>query len=331
VTPSPARLAVSRIQLRTSDPEEAAPAFARLYPGAVLRPLPGQPFGCDLGIATVGPVSFVTMAWPFGGRLDAPLLGDRYALGLGAEGSSAAVELEGRRLAIVPGQRAVLALPGRPAKVWVSPGCQGRAVTVERSALEAHFTMLLGHAPRGPIAFEPDLDLTAGAGATLLGIVRLLRDELEQPAPSPLVRPRLCDVLLTSLVTLPHHPGSHLLDLAPPRVAPGCVRRAEEYIAAHAGEAITLADIVAAAGAPARSLQAAFRALRGTTPMAFLKLQRLERVHRQLLAPTPETTVAGVATAMGFSSAGRFSVEHRKRFHESPSETLARGRSGGRR
>lgn len=326
---SPAPVPVSRIHIRTSDPEEAAPAIAGLYPGAALRPLAGQGFACDLVIAAVGPVSFTTVEWPFGARLGAPVLGDRYALELSARGDCT-IDLGGRRLAIVPGRRAILAIPGRPVEACIPPGYHGQSLTVERSALDAHFAMLLGRAPRGPIPFEPDLDLTEGAGATLLGIVRLLREELDRPANSFLVRSGLCDVLLTALVTIPLHAGSHLLELAPPRVAPGCVRRAEEYITAHAGQAITLADIVAAAGAPARSLQAAFRALRGTTPMGFLKVQRLERAHRQLLAPTPETTVAGVATAAGFSSAGRFSVEYRKAFHESPSETLSCGRSAGR-
>ena len=109
------------------------------------------------------------------------------------------------------------------------------------------------------------------------------------------------------------------------------MRRAEEYIAAHAGEAIGLSDIVAAVGAPARSLQAAFRSARGMTPMGFLKIRRLEQARHMLLAPRPETTVSGVAAVMGFRSAGRFSVEYRKHFHESPSETLSRGRLAGRR
>lgn len=138
-------------------------------------------------------------------------------------------------------------------------------------------------------------------------------------------------MLLTALVTIPRHTDSHLFELAPPRIAPAVVRRAEEYITARAGEAITLADIVAAAGAPARSLQAAFRAARGITPMGFLKNRRLELARHMLLAALPETTVADVASAMGFRSAGRFSVEYRKHFHKSPSETLSRCRPTGRR
>ncbi|WP_437850207.1 AraC family transcriptional regulator [Sorangium sp. So ce363] len=309
-----------------------SPALARLCPGVALRPLKGSAFRCEIGIATVGPVSFVTTDWTLGGRMDAATLHDRYALGLAGEGSrDTEVEVRRQRLSMAHGKRAILLVPEWPVKIQIPAGGSGRSLTVLRSALEAHFAMLTGHAPREAILFEPDLDLTGGGGATLQGIVRLLREELERPALSPFVRSQFCDVLLTALVTIPRHAGSHLLELAPPRVAPAVVRRAEEYIAMHAGEAVTLADVAAAAGAPARSLQAAFRAARGVTPMGFLKIRRLELARQMLLAALPETTVADVAGAMGFRSAGRFSVDYRKHFRESPSETLSRRRPTGRR
>ncbi|WP_438037886.1 AraC family transcriptional regulator [Sorangium sp. So ce128] len=309
-----------------------SPALARLCPGVALRPLKGSAFRCEIGIATVGPVSFVTTDWALGGRMDAATLQDRYVLGLAGEGSrDTEVVVRRQRLSMAHGKRAILLVPEGPVKIQIPAGGSGRSLTVLRSALEAHFAMLTGHAPREAILFEPDLDLTGGGGATLQGIVRLLREELERPALSPFVRSQFCDVLLTALVTIPRHTGSHLLELTPPRVAPAVVRRAEEYIAMHAGEAITLADVVAAAGAPARSLQAAFRAARGITPMGFLKVRRLELARHMLLAALPETTVAGVASAMGFRSAGRFSVDYRKHFRETPSETLSRRRPTGRR
>ncbi|MDI1432627.1 AraC family transcriptional regulator [Polyangium sorediatum] len=323
-----APLLVVKAHLRTTDPDELLPAFSRLYPGATLRPLAGTAFRCDLGLTSAGPVTFVAGDWDLGGRIEAAALGDRYALVFAGEGSGdGEVEIRSRRLLIAPGTRAALFVPGRPANLRLPMGSKGRTLTIERAALDAHFTMLTGHANRGPIAFDPELDLTTGDGATLHGIVRLLREEIARPAASPFVRPRLFDVLLTALVTIPRHDGLRLLELPPPRVAPAVVRRAEEYIAAHVGEAIRLSDIVAAAGAPARSLQAAFRAARGMTPIGFLKLRRLEQARQMLLAPEPGTTAAHVAAAMGFRSAGRFSVEYRKHFRESPSETLARGRA----
>ena len=317
-----------KTHLSTTDPDELLPAYARLYPGATLRPLSGPAFRCDFAVTTAGPVSFVAGDWHLGGRVEAAALGARYALVFAGEGSGdGEVEIRSRRLSIAPGTRAARFVPGRPAYIRMPVGSKGRTLTLEQAALEAHLAMLTGHASRGAIPFDPDLDLTTGGGATLHGIVRLLREEIERPAVSPFVRPHLFDVLLTALVTIPRYEGLRLLELPPPRIAPAAVRRAEEYIVAHAGEAIRLSDIVAAAGAPARSLQAAFRAARGMTPMGFLRIRRLEQARHMLLAPQPGTTAASVAAAMGFRSAGRFSVEYKKHFRESPSETLARGRA----
>ncbi|RKH54729.1 helix-turn-helix domain-containing protein [Corallococcus llansteffanensis] len=91
-------------------------------------------------------------------------------------------------------------------------------------------------------------------------------------------------------------------------------RRVEEFIEAHADEPISLADIVAAAGVPERSLRAAFIAARGMPPAAFLRRRRFEIARQTLLAGAPGTTVAGVVASLGFVSGGRFSVEYKKLF-----------------
>ncbi|WP_395849692.1 helix-turn-helix domain-containing protein [Cystobacter fuscus] len=100
----------------------------------------------------------------------------------------------------------------------------------------------------------------------------------------------------------------------------------QEFIEAHAGEPISLADIVAAAGVPERSLRAAFITARGMPPGAFLRRRLFEIARQRLLAGAPGTTVAGVVASLGFVSGGRFSVEYKKLFDESPSDTLAASR-----
>ena len=62
-----------------------------------------------------------------------------------------------------------------------------------------------------------------------------------------------------------------------------------------------------------------------------MKNQRLDRARQMLFAALPAATVADVASATGYRSAGRFSVDYRKHFHESPSETLSRSRATWRR
>ncbi len=110
----------------------------------------------------------------------------------------------------------------------------------------------------------------------------------------------------------------------PGTVEPAVLRRAVEFIEAHAGHPIGLVQIAAAARVGARGLQLAFRRHRGTTPLEYLRAVRMERAHADLLAADPQSgdTVASVATRWGFTHHGHFAIGYRRRFGCSPSTTL---------
>ena len=105
------------------------------------------------------------------------------------------------------------------------------------------------------------------------------------------------------------------------------MRVVEEYLEAHAADPVRMSDLAGLTGTSVRSIQAAFRAHRGYSPMDFLRNKRMELARRALLAPSPATSVTRVAYDSGFPQAAQFSVDYRKRFGERPSETLRRGRS----
>ncbi|MCK1455247.1 helix-turn-helix transcriptional regulator [Bradyrhizobium sp. 35] len=74
-----------------------------------------------------------------------------------------------------------------------------------------------------------------------------------------------------------------------------------------------------------RTLRKAFHKLHGVPPCRHLRMQRLLQARRALLSSDSSlTTVTEVATCYGFAELGRFSVEYRSIFGESPSETLQR-------
>jgi AraC-like DNA-binding protein len=63
--------------------------------------------------------------------------------------------------------------------------------------------------------------------------------------------------------------------------------------------------------------------------MRYLWLRRMHLAHRALLDADPQTaTVTAIATEHGFWELGRFSVEHRRLFGETPSACLQRRRNG---
>lgn len=103
------------------------------------------------------------------------------------------------------------------------------------------------------------------------------------------------------------------------------LRRAEEYLMANVGTAVCLADVSRETKVSVRTLSRRFASAHGLGPMGFLKQRRLEAANRALLAADPaETHVTDVGLRYGFHQMGRFAVEYRRTFHESPSQTLRR-------
>lgn len=281
---SPPANGPARLALDVTDVDEARHVFRQLYTDALLEPDGDRPFRWALAVVRYGPLTVVTGSWRDGVRLRMPVIHHRHVLSLSAGGALNVEHGGGRCFVVEPGRRAALFSPGPSADLRGAPGFEGRSIAVERCTLEAHFLALTGREARGPIAFDPAFDIDEGPGATIVEVTRTLRLDLERPEASPLLITSLAETLLTSLLTNARHSASALLDRAPPSAGELAVRRAEELIDAHAAEPITLAKIAAEVGVSIRSLQAAFRAHRGTTPSLFLRDRRLSHARRTVLA-----------------------------------------------
>ena len=108
------------------------------------------------------------------------------------------------------------------------------------------------------------------------------------------------------------------------RPVPRSVSRALSAMLEAPDRAFDLAALAALAGASTRTLQRHFRSFLGKTPQAVLRDIRFERVRRDLLSASSAASVTGIAHRCGFAHLGRFSVEYRRRYGETPSETLRR-------
>ena len=100
---------------------------------------------------------------------------------------------------------------------------------------------------------------------------------------------------------------------------------ATEFMREHEEQDVCLLDLCTVSGVSARTLEYAFQETIGIRPMQYLRIRRLKRA-RSLLKRgiAGETSVKACATSAGFTHLGRFSVDYRKFFGESPSTTLAR-------
>jgi AraC-like DNA-binding protein len=217
-------------------------------------------------------------------------------------------------------RQGIVCAPGDSFLLDLSPDCEQFVVRLDRSTVEQH----CGQA----IRFAPQLDLRDPRLQAWLEQLRLLATSptmVEMAARSPLVATEL-ERLLVRLLQEGHgwSPAARTEGLGLRGPAPACVRRAEEFIEAHAGEPLCLADIVAAAGVPTRTLLDGFKRFREHSPIQYLRQVRLAWARERLLAAGEGARVSAIALDCGFTHFGRFAQEYHQRFGETPSATLAR-------
>ncbi len=195
-------------------------------------------------------------------------------------------------------------------------------------ALERRFQEITGTQPRGRITFQRNVDIMDGPGAqlrqTLLYVVSQLGTS-DTLLSNRLHRTATDDLLLTTLLSIPNSHTDLLLRDARD-FAPDLVRRAEEFLEAHATEPIKMQNVFEACGCNRNRLYRAFKQHRGYTPYEFLQSCRLQASRRLLLSPSVTDTVSSIAMATGFPHLGRFAALYKERFGESPSDTLRRSR-----
>jgi AraC-like DNA-binding protein len=288
--------------------------------------LPGGVLAAEVNAAYLPGMYLSSLA--YGGEVGIAAPPDRtdYALQIPLTGALEA--LSGNTTATPIGRgHAAVGSPGRDQIIRSTADCTRMIVSLGRDTVVRQLAALLGDAVEQPLVFDTDMALEQHA-AGIAGLLRWAVAELER-SPSllqnPLAAMELEQLLATALLV---GQGSNYRDrLRAPQgnVCIRSVKRAVDFIQAHAGQPLTLADLVAASGVPGRTLHKHFRLSKGMSPMAYLRGVRLQRVRADLLHDDG-TSVSTVAMRWGFDHLGRFAAEYRKRFGEAPSVTHRRRR-----
>lgn len=205
--------------------------------------------------------------------------------------------------------------------------CRLIAVKVDRIALENTLAAMLDRPVTSPVRLGPRLDLSSGLGSSWLRLVQLIMADHAQQASlmhHPLVGQRLQESLVTGLLLATDHQYRAQLDGGRQFIAaPRAVRRAAEAMLAEPGRPFTVTDLAEVAGVSQRSLQLGFQRYLEMSPMTYLREVRLGRAHDELRYGDPaDVTVATIAHRYGFLHPGRFAALYRRRYGESPSQTL---------
>jgi AraC-like DNA-binding protein len=318
-----AGLSSQRQIFATRDPEEAR-AFVALR-GFLLDVPPRGASDLDMQLDGVYSPGFCLLNLGYGAAAEVRTKRDfdDYRFVAPSRGRLCAV-LADEEVAYPPGT-AMLVSPTLDNVVRVERGTTALNIILSGDELRRHLGALVGEPLQPPLEFATYLSLRESWGRGLARFARLAVAELQRPqsilAPPITARPFREFVMTVLLLHQPHNHTEALRRLERP-LAPRDVKRVIDYIEAKLDAPIGLSEIVAATGVPGRTLIKHFHDFKGTSPMRYLRSMRYEKVREALRAAEPEESITEIATRCGFSHMGRFSVEYRKRFGESPSQTL---------
>ncbi|MFE7629551.1 helix-turn-helix transcriptional regulator [Kocuria sp. NPDC057446] len=315
---------VRRSVFDTRDRAEGLAVLEQVYAVQGARRGSDEDFAMRVSTAGVGPVGLERVCWqgaPAGGVGEHPgVLRVGQVLGGSVNVSS------GRDVLACQGP---FLLPRGPYLSWWE-GLDILTLTLDAEvvqdqdqarALSGSETLRLEFTGAGPV--NPALSRYWSTGVTHLSRSLQSGDEVMS---NPLLQAEMTRSLVTALLhTFPNSFLERLRDPVPePRPASRGVRRAVAFIEAHLGEPIGIVEIAAAARMSPRGLHAAFRREQETTPLAYLRMRRLEAAHAELVAadPAPGVSVAVIAARWGFAHAGRFAAAYRDRYGQVPSATL---------
>jgi AraC-like DNA-binding protein len=240
-----------------------------------------------------------------------------------------------KRGVICDTRRAAIASPCRNDYYLVrsDEGCGGIRVSFFKSELLACLASLLGEEPRVPLEFAPEIDVSSGYGRSLAQYLMMAVRDIDNAGTMPwnsAIMTAFEQFIMTMVLTVqPHNYSAALRRLDTP-LAPRDVKRAIDYMHANLDASITITEIIAVAGVPGRTLFKHFRDFKGMSPMQYLRNARFDRVRRALLLGEPAEGITQIAMEAGFLHLGRFAVDYRRRFGESPSDTLRRRKGASR-
>ncbi|MET1044581.1 MAG: AraC family transcriptional regulator, partial [Microbacteriaceae bacterium] len=217
-------------------------------------------------------------------------------------------------------------MPGRPVAIASDEAFAQLSLMIPRDHLQLEVQNLLGHELSRPLEFGGEIDLMAPGAQTMMQALRMIDQASHQAGgllAHPLAAQRLEQVLMHSLLFA--QPHNHSAALAGPCPAAGIrpVSHAVDLLRSSPAHPWSVAELAAEVSVSLRSLQEGFRRSLDTTPLAYLRRLRLERVHEELAAAAPgAVSVSEVAARWGFTHLGRFAAAYRNAYSERPSDTM---------
>jgi AraC-like DNA-binding protein len=314
-------------RVATADVDDAADAVGRIFCPHRLTPehRTSSEFFALHNSAVFSGLSVNYVAYGGSVTIDPGCLERFFLLQIPMRGS-ARVQTASRDIATAPGAGASLLSPTIPTRMLWEGDCAQIILLIERRLVEQRAAALSGQ-PATTVEFEPAVDLSTADGRALQSQIMAFVDLAErvgQRPLSPVVAANLRETLLSALLHGQRHSASDAIERFGGRAEalPASVRRAREFLNAHADEPLDLMQLAASAGVGVRALQLGFRRHFGTSISEMLRDIRLAHLNVRLAAASPDDSITDIAFELGFTHLSRMASAYRAKFGETPSATL---------
>jgi AraC-like DNA-binding protein len=310
--------------LHTADVDEATAALARIYIAAQIEPVGVDRLNVQLNAVELP--SLTAGYCSFGSDVHAQATEiDDYYINIPLSGDAVNCWADGQQIR-TDTRSAAIFTPGTPAAIAWSGTCGQLCIKIPRQRMREELEALLDRPAPNPVTFARHLDLTTGGARNWLQLVRILDREVGRSdgiLSHRLAIDSLQQLLIHGVLQIQSHSYTEALTDGGPTPSSDEVTRGIELMRAHPEWPWSSAELARAVGVSARALQKAFQRSGEMTPMRYLRWLRLHRVRTELVHGSPDlVTVTTVASRWGFVHLGRFGVDYRQLFGETPSETL---------
>lgn len=200
-------------------------------------------------------------------------------------------------------------------------GTSYTTIYISNADICKQLTLILGHPPKTRVFFDKKI----GEQWKINSIQKLVETIIEFAENSPLFIKKVADSLKESLIgftlcNFNNNYTSNILGAGRSIIpTPHSINRAAEYMALSVDPHLTVCEVAAHAGLSVRSLQMGFRQFKNTTPILFLREQRLDKARRLLNMEENVLTPKEIAYACGFTNYQSFCKYYSQKYFVHPS------------
>jgi len=316
---------VSRIIFRSRDVDEFTNLFSSLHaPVSAVASL-GKPFEMSAEMLSSGGV-FVSKTISSDIDLKFNDVFDGYGLTLPSSGNFSTYDIKNDILEAKKGFGLIVdsrTITG----VSMKGGSNFERFKINTADLHHQLSDLIDQPIVRRVQFSPLVSLTSSAMEIAKNIMRIMWEGstgdaflLKYPAAMASLREALLNLMIHGV------PNSYSAQINSRGALPSPknIKKAIDYMVAHAAGPLRLAEIAFASGSSVRSLQSGFMQFKGMSPMEYLRMIRLCGVKAEIASGPSERKISDIAYSWGFVHLSSFAAFYQKAFGETPSETRRR-------